>query len=116
MNHLQRTLLSILFLIPISAVAHGQEVLMILFIQAVSVIIFLIVIFAIKVDLKRKLILAGVYFLSSFATIYFTNDWSYRENMDKINLLVALVPATAFLIAFLALKSRPNGQFKTTKE
>jgi len=109
MNHLPRTLFSILFLIPVSAFAHGEEVLLTFFIQAVSIIFFLIIIIAIKVDLRRKLILTGIYFLTSFATFYLTNSWPYRENMNKINLLVALVPAIIFVIAFLALKSRLKG-------
>ena len=116
MNYLQRTLLSGLLLIPISAFAHGEEVLVTFFIQAVSIIIFLVIIIAIKVDIKRKLILTGVYFLSSFATFYLTNDWPYRENMNKMNFLVAFVPATSFFITFLVLKSRPTGRIKTTKE
>lgn len=104
MNHLQRTLLVILFLVPINAFAHGEEVLLTFFIQGVSIIIFLIIIIAIKVDFKRKLVLTGMYFLFLFATFYLVNSWPYRENMNKINLLVALVPSIAFVITFLSTK------------
>ena len=116
MNHLQRTFFAIVFFTPMCAFAHGEEVLVYFFIQAVSIILFLIIILAIKFDLKRKLILAGAYFLSSTTTFYLTNKMPYRENMNKINLLVALVPATIFFVAYLVLKSRPIGQDNTTKE
>jgi hypothetical protein len=106
MNHLRITLLSISLLIPLSAFAHGEEVLMTLLIQAVSVIFFLIIIFALKIDLRRKIILTGAYFLSVLAIDYMIRNWPYRENMNKINLLVAIIPPTIALITFLALKIR----------
>ncbi|RZJ81301.1 MAG: hypothetical protein EOO47_04740 [Flavobacterium sp.] len=116
MKHLQRTLLSVIIFTPLITFAHGQEALTTFYIATVSIIIFLIVIVAIKVDLKRKLILMGAYLLSFITIFYVTNSWYYRENMNKINLLVTLAPATVFLITFLALKSRLTEKIRTTKE
>ncbi|MBC8051675.1 MAG: hypothetical protein H7Y13_01280 [Sphingobacteriaceae bacterium] len=116
MNYLQRTFFFIMFLIPTSVFAHGQEVLETFFIEVVSIILFLIFIIAIRFDLKRKMVLAGAYMLSSAATLYFTNSLPYRENMNKINLMIAFVPATIFFVTFLVLKSRPDGHINTTKE
>lgn len=105
MNQLRKTLLAILFLMPISAFAHGEEVFATFLIQAISVVVFVIIIIAIKVNLMHKLALTCIYLLTSFAIFYLTNDWPYRENMNLINFLVALVPAAAFYIAYLVIKS-----------
>ncbi|TXF79592.1 hypothetical protein [Chryseobacterium sp.] len=104
MSRERRLLLITLFIIPVIVSAHGQEALYILFWEGLLVIILLILITALKINLKKKLILAGLSSLSIIATLLIISKISYRGNEFKINLIIFLIPTITFLITFLFLK------------
>jgi hypothetical protein len=107
MNRLKNTLLILLLILPFSSFAHGEEILYMVFSQFLSFLIFIILIVALKIKLKSKILLSGIYLFTVYATWIAINKMPYRENMIKINLIV-IIPTIAFIISFFIIKSRLN--------
>ena len=97
----QKSILFFLFLmLPALAHAHGEEVLYTFFILLASVVIFLIVILAIRISYTGKAVLVGSYLLATAAICGIVNTLPYRENADRINILVGVVPPLSALVAY----------------
>jgi hypothetical protein len=101
MKNLKFALLSILMILPLMAFADHEEVLITVFIQAISIIIFPIVLLAVKLKVRHKVILALVYIVITVLIWIITNQIPYRDNMTIINLLIALGPFAGVAIAYL---------------
>lgn len=110
MKNLKAAVFTILLAMPLMLFAHGEEVIFTLFIQIISIIIFLIVLVFIKLNSKQKATLAGVYFLAVIVVFFATGTIPYRNNMAAINLSVTLIPATCFVLTYVLLKlNQPKG-------
>lgn len=110
MNNERKAVIIILSIIPIIVSAHGEEVIYTLFLQAILILIFIVITIALKINLKNKLILGGIFALSIIASWIITNNIPYRQNELKINLILFLIPTISFIIAFLFLKFKSKRQ------
>ena len=110
MNIERKAVIIIISFIPIIVSAHGEEVIYTLFLQAILILIFIVITIALKTNLKKKLILAGIFALSIIASWIITNNIPYQQNELKINLILFLVPIISFIIAFLFLKFKLKKQ------
>jgi Zn-dependent protease with chaperone function len=103
-RNIKQVILTILILLPLMALAHGEDVLTTFFITIISIIIFIVVMSFIKLSFYKKLILSLVYFLSTVSIYYFTNDIPFNDNKNTINLSVALIPIMAVIITHFIIK------------
>ena len=93
---------------PLSAVAHGEDVLIPIFVVAVSLIILVVVITFIKETIVSKVILFIVYITVLLLSAYFLMNGSYGDYLsNKISINVQLVayPILADIIAYFAIKA-----------
>jgi len=97
----QKGILLLLFLLlPALAHAHGEEVLYTFFILLASVVIFFIIILVIKLTYTAKAVLVSSYLLATVVICGVVNTLPYRENADRINILVGVVPPLTALVAY----------------
>ena len=101
-------LIPIFFILPLTVFAHGQEILLPIFIQIISIIVFLIVLFVLKASVGDKLILFAAYALSLSLILYFTIHKPYSQNQNTVDLIWAAGPAFITLITFFILQKRVN--------
>ena len=94
----------ILVLLPIFAFASGDDVLSSFYVIGASIIFFLVVLIAIKLNPSGKSVLVIVYFVTLFLMLYLTSDIPYRNNRNIINSCLGLVPIGACLITFWILR------------
>ena len=102
------TLLLITFLLPFSAFAHGEEVLIPIFIQLGLILIFLLLIISLKIKVVDKLILSVVYFVTFGLMLYIFWNLPYRQNKTAIDLSISLGPTLLTLIVYIFLKRLPH--------
>ena len=102
------TLMLITFLLPFNAFAHGEEVLLPIFIQFGLILTFLILIIFIKIRVVEKLILSVVYLVAFGLMLYIFWNLPYRQNSTTIDLSISLGPALLTLIIYIFLKTRPG--------
>lgn len=70
----------ILLLLPYIALAHGEEALVPLYIHGICLLCFLVIIFVVKIQILKKIILISVYILSTISIVSATRNTSYRDN------------------------------------
>jgi hypothetical protein len=99
-----------MFLFPFYALAHGEELLLPLFIQLGSIFIFLIWIASIKFRIADKLILATSYFLTLSLILALTWNVPYRQNRVLLYIAWILSPAAISLITFVVSRSKRKQQ------
>jgi hypothetical protein len=104
MKNKKQAFLLILLIMPLMLFAHGEEVLYTIFIQIISIIVFLITLAIIKLDSNKKIILAGVYFLTVIVIFNCTSTISYRNNMSIINFAEVFIPGIVGLITYFLFK------------
>ena len=102
-NKLKRTLAILIFFAPLTAMAHGLSTIVLEF--GLSVV-FLFILVLIKMRIEGKLIIGGVYLLATYLTDNQIDNLPYRQNMTLINILVAIIPSTVFLVSYFILKKR----------
>ena len=107
---LKRTLATLTFLTPLTAFAHGEEVLTTIFIEFGLLVVFICILAFTKIKIEGKLIIGGLYLLATYLTFNQIENFPYRQNMSLINILVALIPSTVFFVSYFGLKK----QFKKT--
>ncbi len=109
----QKFTLSIaMFLLPFCAFAHGEEVLLPLFIQFASILIFIIVLTSLKIKVAKKLVLFVIYFLTLSSILCISWNVPYRQNRTVLDLSWTLGPATTTLIAFLIFRLRDKDRMR----
>jgi hypothetical protein len=104
MRQLRLTLISIICLLPLVALADHEEVLIPVFFQIISIIVFLIVLFAFKLKNKDKIRLAVTYFVSLILIVISTGNTPYDLNRRFIDFSWAAGPAIITLSVFLIMK------------
>ncbi|MGV3612176.1 MAG: hypothetical protein ACO1N0_14550 [Fluviicola sp.] len=112
---MKNLLLAVLILLPLSAFAHGEEVLLSLFYDLITVIALLVFILCIKWKSSGKSILGIVLIVSAVIPFMITSDWPYRENRRLIDSLHVGIPLVSVLVTFFlfrrkfSVKSRYHG-------
>ena len=101
-----------LLLLPLSALAHGEEIIYTLLSQVVLLIIVFILIGILKWKLKGKLILLALYFLSIFITELSMSKFPYFQNEILITTLLLIIPAVITCFGYFILK----GKFQKSAE
>lgn len=101
-----KQLLIICQLLPCYSFAHGEEVLLTLFLPIIPGIIFLFALNFIRLSPKIKTVLIVVYVLALFLPFFITRNWSYNDNVEMINLLVTLSAPALVLVAYLYLRNK----------
>jgi hypothetical protein len=93
-----------LLLLPLFSFAHGEEIMLPIFIQLVSLIIFAGLIISLKIGIQKKLILMGSYFLTLSLIILCTWDMPYLQNRMLIDLMLILGPAIITFVTYFVLR------------
>jgi hypothetical protein len=106
MKYPKITLILISFLLPFSAFAHGEEILLPVFIQFGLILTFLILIISLKIRVVEKLILSVVYFVTFGLMFYIFWNLPYRPNPTTADLSIILSPVLLALITYIFLKVR----------
>ena len=106
MKNLKQIIFSVLFILPLTALASGQEVIFVASFELILILIVCIILWNLKINRKGKLILAIIYILSSYLTLHFVDTGAYFENLMLTNLSVAIIPTLIFYSAYLLLKNK----------
>jgi D-alanyl-lipoteichoic acid acyltransferase DltB (MBOAT superfamily) len=107
-NNKRTILIFGIFLFPHLGFAHGEDVLLPVFIQLGSIFIFLIWLTSTKLRIANKLILLASYFLSIGVIILLTWNLPYRQNKALTDMLWVLGPAFLSFLTYLILKRRKS--------
>lgn len=99
------TLISIICLLPLCALADHEEVLIPIYFQIFSIFAFLILLIVLKTNPRVKLILALTYLASLTLIVLLTKDMSYDLN-KFVDISWAAGPAIITLFVFLVMKYR----------
>ena len=102
-------LITILFFLPLFALAHGEEVLIPVFGQALLFFITVFILFFWKTKIN-KLSLFLVYLLSLCAIVFLSWNVPYRQNRTILDASLIVGPAVMTLIAFGYLKKKEKSR------
>jgi cell division protein FtsW (lipid II flippase) len=91
-------------LLPLCAFAHGQEVLLTLFLPIIPLVIFCLVVSGVELETFGKTVLVVIYLLTLFISFYIIRHWPYNQNADIINWIITTAPPAISFIAFLILR------------
>jgi len=101
-----RNILLLLLASPLTAFAHGEEVLVTVFLEFIVLVVFVIGLVTINVNGKGKLIIGGIFILATLLTLMITNKLPYYQYRTVINIVVVVVPLTIGAISYVGLKNR----------
>lgn len=110
--NLKNLLFIMLVLLPVSAFAHGEEVLISLFYDLVTVIALTIFIALIKWKPGGKALLAFVLIVSVMSVLIITAKWPYTANRRLIDIVCSGVPLLSVLLTYFVFR----GKFSIKKE
>ena len=102
-----------MFLVPLCAFAHGEEVLLPILGQLVSILVFLILMALSKLKFRDKIILATLYLLTLCSIGYFSRNVPYIDNRAWIDLSSTFGPALTTLMGFFIIKRRNRANEST---
>lgn len=103
MKNPKSAFLLIFTIIPLMAQAHGEEVLYTLFIDFMSVLIFLICLKFLKLSVRQKGLLALWFFSAFILTFIFISLMPYNENQQFINSVSAFIPSAVAIGAYVVI-------------
>jgi hypothetical protein len=106
MKKLKHILSLLLLISPLTAFAHGEEVLVTLFLEFIVVVILVIGLLTIKLNGTGKFIIGGIYVLAIVLSFMITNSLPYDQYRTMINIVVVVVPMTLGLISYVGLKNK----------
>lgn len=106
MKKIRNGLFSILLIFPMTAFAHGEEVLLTLLLEFIVLLTFAIGLFIINLNGKGKLIIGAICIMTIVLTFIVTNRLPYNEYRTLINIIVVAVPLTVGAISYLGLRNR----------
>lgn len=100
-------ILSVLLLAsPLTALAHGEEVLVTIFLEFIVFVILVAGLLTMKLNWIGKLIFGGVGILAIVLTSVATDDLPYNQYRTMINIVVVFVPLTIMALSYLGLKNK----------
>ncbi len=97
----KKLLFILLALLPVSAFAHGEEVLVSLFYDLLTIIGLIVFITCIKWKLNGKLLLSIILVVSELLAFMITENMPYTSNKTLIDTICIGVPAVSVLVTFL---------------
>jgi len=103
---IERLLLVLLVLLPIPAFAHGEEVLVSLFYDLITVVALIIFILCIKWKSSGKGLLALVVIVSVLIPQVIVSSWPYMDNRMLIDLLCVGIPLISVLVTYFLFKRK----------
>jgi hypothetical protein len=106
MEKVRNGLFSVLLLAPMTAFAHGEEVLLTLLLEVIVLLTFTIVLFMINLNAKGKLIIGAISIMTIVSTFIVANKLPYNKYQTLINTVVVAVPVTVGVISYLGLRNR----------
>lgn len=115
MRQMKITLISIICLAPFTALAHGEEALVPVFMQIISLIGFIILMIFLKMNITNKRKLSVVYVVSLSLIVFFTRDLPYDLNRKFLDISWSAGPAIITLIAYLIILSKGTKSVKDEK-
>lgn len=101
MNQQKLIPIALILLIPFQGLAHGEEILYPIFGQFASLILFLIFVFALRINTKEKFNWVAIYMFSILLILCFTWGLPYLRNKEIINKIWIFGPALTTFIIFL---------------
>jgi hypothetical protein len=103
-------LLTLVVLLPVSAFAHGEEVLVSFFYDLLTVIGLIIFIACIKWNSNGKYLLAVVLAVSALSVFIGTGKMPYYANRTLIDILCIGVPVTSVLAIYFIFRRKFSGK------
>jgi hypothetical protein len=101
MNQQKLIPIALILLMPFHVLAHGEEALVPLIGQFISVVFFLFFVFLFKAKKGERLRLIVVYFSTLFIVLFSTSNMPYLKNERILNYIYILGPALTTLIYFV---------------
>jgi hypothetical protein len=111
---LRQVLPLLLLASPLTAFAHGEEVLVTVFLQFAVLVILAIGLVTANLKARGKLIVGSIGTIALVLTSIATNGVPYMEYRTMINISIVAVPLTVVTISYLALKVSLKGIEQTT--
>ena len=106
MKKLKQIFSLLLLASPLTAFAHGAEVLLTVFLEFLVIVILVIGLLTVNLNGKGKLIIGVIYILAVVITFIITNSLPYNQYRTLINILVVFVPLTIGAISYIGLKNK----------
>ena len=91
---------------PLTALAHGEEVLVTVFLEFTVFVILIIGLLIVHLNKKGKLIVGSIGIIGMVFTSIATNGLPYMKYRTMINVLIVAVPLTIVTISYFALRSK----------
>ncbi len=101
MNQQKLIPIVLILLTPFHVLAHGEEILLPLIGQFVSIIFFLFWVFSFKAKKGQRLKLIIIYFSTLLVVLFSTSNMPYFKNERILNYIYIFGPALMTLIYFL---------------
>jgi hypothetical protein len=98
--------LLLLLVSPLTAFAHGEEVLVTIFLVFIVFVILVVGLMAMKLNRTGKLVIGGVGILAMVLTSIVTDNLPYNQYRTMINILVVVVPLTIVTVSYVGLKNK----------
>jgi len=105
---------ALLILMPLTAVAHGEEALIPFLIEFVDLAIFVGVLLTVTMNRRGKIVLTIIFLLTLYVSNYAV--WNYQgyidylHNMASTNALLFFMPLIVFGVSFLVVKRLSSGR------
>ena len=95
-----------MLLTPLTAHADHEDVFSTLFLGFGLFILFIIILFFLRIRIEGKSLVGGLYTLATYLTFRQVDNLPYYENKALINTLVIIIPSTVFLLSYLGLRKK----------
>ena len=114
MKKLKYILSLLLLASPLTSFAHGEEVLGTVFLELIAIVIFVIGLLTIKLNVKGKLLIGGIYVLATVLTFTIIDNLPYNQYRTMINIVVVVVPLTIGIISYVGLRNKFQKRVRDT--
>jgi hypothetical protein len=106
MKKLTHTLSVLLLLSPLTALAHGEEVLVTLFLEFIVLVILVVGLLTINLNRTGKVIIGGIGILAVALTSVATNSFPYFQYRTIINIAIVVAPLIILTLSYFALRNK----------
>ena len=104
MKNIKAAILTTLILLPLTAFADAEEVLIPIFGQIFEIIILFVIILFVKLKAAQKVILSISFFLSICISWVGTDNMPFRENFGEITFIMLALPFIVVVSIFILIK------------
>ena len=104
MRLLKSALVLLVCFIPLSVLADHEEILIPIFAQICSIVIFIVLSFLTRIKKSIKIIMVLTYLSSLLLIVYFTASLPYNQNRKFVDLSWSIGPAVFTIFVYLLLK------------